>query len=275
MKILLNKFTIVLILFFVAHMTNYSQQAKLSALSIRQSNIIEELKAVKTANPGIAVEELVKSANEILDKQGFNYAFALDENSCRQIAEVRKKQTDPNAPLNLKAQLSSVAGEKVSLILPPEKTDSSECGRCFIHLPVWEATNREFVTFIQNINVKLHLPGNFFLNEFALIDDKDLTTVIRRWKVPYRAAPLSVSDDGKILYLPLLEPELSDLALIVFDEGVIQFAARKDIDVDKKAKVLKEFPKDEQNPNLGFTTFENGELKQTIRYSTPCGASTP
>lgn len=248
----------------------FSQLAKINPLGVKQSNLIEDLKTAKAANPGISTEELVKTANALLDKQGFNYAFVLDENSCRQIEQTRKNQKDPSVPLNLSAKLSSVAGDKVNLVLPPERYEKAECGRCFIYLPVWEATERDFVTFIQNINVKLYLPGNFVLNEMALVDNKDLTTIIRRWKIPFRAAPLSLSDDGKILFLPLAESQLSDLAIMIFEEGVIQFYPKKDIDADKKGKSLKEFPKDAGNPNLSFVSFESGETKQTVRFTAPC-----
>lgn len=246
------------------------QQVKLSALPVKQSNLINDLISFKNANPGASLDELIKTANDLIDKQGFNYAFVFDENTCQSIAAARKKQTDPSAPLNLNANLNSVAGERTSLVLPAEQYDKSECGRCFVYLPVWEAAGTNFVTFIRGISVKFYLPANFYLNEVALVDDSDLTKVVRRWKTPFRATPLSVSDDGKILYVGLPQKELSDLALMIFDEGVVQFYARKDVEPDKKGTLLKDVPKDTANPSLSFINFEKGEIKQTIRFSSPC-----
>jgi hypothetical protein len=258
-----------ILIFAFQQIPAYGQQATINPLTIKPSNLIEDLKALKASNPNISAEDFVKSANEMLDKQGFNYAFVFDEKVCQQVEEVRKKQKDPNAPINLRGKLNSVAGEPANLVFSEVKNEKNECS-CFVQIPVWEATERDFVTFIKNVNVKFLLPPNFLINEFALVDSKEPGAVIRRWKTPFRAVPLSISDDGKILFLPLPEKELSDLALIIFDEGVIQFYARKDIDKDKKGTTLKEFPKDAANPNLSYIQFEAGGIKQTVRFSAPC-----
>ena len=248
----------------------FSQQAKVNALQIQPSNLIEDLIRLKAENPKLNIEELVKTANAMLDKQGFNYAFSFSENTCRLIGEARKKQKDQTSPLNLTANLNSVGGDKTSILLPEEKYDKSECGRCFVYLPVWEATDKDFVTFIHGINVKFYLPADFQLNEVALVDNRDLTRVIRRWKLPFRAQPLSISDDGKILYLALPENQLNELALMIFDEGVVQFYARKAVEPNKKGKMLGDFPSDAANPNLSFISFEDGNIKQTVRFTAPC-----
>lgn len=268
MKNTLSKFFIIVCFNFIfASQPVFSQQAKINALRLQPSNLIEELVQYKTANPEISDEELAKAANSMLDKQGFNYAFTFDENTCRLINEARKKQKDPKGALNLTASLNSVGGDRTSLALPDEKY---ECGRCLVYLPVWEASEKDFVTFIRGINVKFHLPPNFFLNEIALVDSKDLTKVVRRWKIPFQAEPLSISEDGKILFLALPESRLSRLVLMVFEEGVIQFYARNNLESAVKGKLLTEAPKDAVS-NFSYMKFESGEINQTVRFTAPCG----
>ena len=269
MKNSLSKFFIIASFNFIfASQIVFSQQAKINALKLQPSNLIEELVQFKATNPGISEEDLVQTANSMLDKQGFNYAFAFDENTCRLIEEARKKQKDPKGALNLTASLNSVGGDRTSLVLPDE---IYECGRCVVYLPLWEANEKEFVTFIRGINVKFHLPPNFLLNEIALVDDKDLNRVIRRWKIPFQAEPLLISDDGKILFLPLPESRLSELVLMVFDEGVIQFYERKKLESAVKGKLLTEIPKDGAVSNFSYMKFETGEINQTVRFAMPCG----
>ena len=136
---MINSRYLVFILFIFIFISQFvfGQQASINALKVSQSKVIEELKSVKAGNPAISAEEFANTANSLLDKEGFNYAFIFDENTCRAIGEARKKQKDPDASLNLNAKLSSVAGDKTSLILPKEQYDASECGRCFVYLPVW------------------------------------------------------------------------------------------------------------------------------------------
>lgn len=271
MKNTLVKFLLFFTLIFIFESKIiYSQQVRMNSLAVSPSNIIEDLKKFKTDNPGASAEQLVNTANSLLDRQGFNYSFVFDENTCRAIAEARNKRKKSNEPLNLNAKLNSVAGEITSIVLPEERYEKSECGRCSVYLPVWEATEKDFVTFVQNINVKFYLPSNFTVNEIQLVSDKDLKTIVRRWKVPYRIAPLSITDDGKIIYLPLPDKELNDLVLMIYDEGVIQFEAKKEISSDKKGTILKNFPADAANPQASYISFGNSGIKQTLRYSAPC-----
>lgn len=273
MKNFFEKFLIALIVIFgIEQNLVFSQKATINPMSVKPSTLIEEIRNIKNSNPQISAEELAKSANLIFDKKGFNYAFAFRDDICQKIDQVRKTQKDPAAPLNIRAKLNSVAGDATVITLPEAKTDQNECRRCFVQLPVWEATEKDFVTFIQNINVKFYLPPDLALNEIALVDNANLNAVVRRWKVPYRAAPLSISDDGKILYLALPEADLSDLAIMIFDEGMLQFCSRKDVDAEKKGALLKDFPRDAANPNLAFMEFKSGETKQTIRFIQACGS---
>ena len=81
---------------------------------------------------------------------------------------------------------------------------------------------------------------------------------------------LSVSDDGNILYLGFSEPELNDLVLMAYGEGLFLICAKSDIDAEKKGVLLKDFPKDAGNPNLAFIKFTSGDLNQVLKFSTNC-----
>ncbi len=120
-------------------------------------------------------------------------------------------------------------------------------------------------------NIKFHLPVNFVVSEAVLVDEKDLGTIKKKWRIPFRSVPLGVSYDENVLYFGLFEPELKDISLAVFGEGVFQFATRDEAESNGKGTLLKEFPKDPANPNLAFLRFENRGLKQVVKYSNPCG----
>jgi len=261
-------------LFFVLvclSMTANAQQVTVKPFSVTQSNLIDDLKAAKTSNPKITAEEFAKTANSLLEKQGLNFVVAFDANTCQKISQAIAGLKDKTAPLNLRTALKSPIGENANLLLPEVSFSKNECVPCFVRLPILEATAQDFVTLVEGRNIKFFLPSNFILNEAFLVDGKDLTTVKTRWKIPFRTAPLSVSDSGNILYLGFPEPELSDLALMVYgNEGVYQFCAKSEIDADKKGVLLKDFPKNVNNPNLAFIKFTSGETNQIIKFSTAC-----
>jgi len=271
MKITTNFLFIVFSFVCFAPLAN-AQKAEIAPFSVVQSTLINDLKAAKTANPKIGTEEFVKTANSLLEKKGLNFIVAFDPDTCQRISQIIANQKDKTALPNLRAALKSPLGENANLRLPEVSFTKSECVPCFIRLPMLETTAKEFVTLVEGQNIKFFLPANFILNEAVMVDEKDLTTVKTRWKIPFRSTPLSVSDDGNILYLGFSEPELSDLTLMIFAaEGVFQFAPISDIDADKRGTLLKDFPKDATNPNLAFIKFTNGEKNQIIKFSTSCG----
>lgn len=269
MKIPLNFLFAALIFCGLAAATG-AQQLMVRPFAVNRSNLIGDLKALKTANPKIAAAEYVKAANALLEKQGLNFVVAFDAATCQQIGQAVANLKDKSTPLNLRTALKSPLGESANLILPEVSFSKAECVPCFVELPIFEATAKEFVTLVEGRNIKFYLPSNFILNEAALVDAKDLTIVKRRWKIPFRATPLAVSDDGGILYLGFPEPELSELALMAFSEGVYQFCAKSELDAAQKTTPLKEFPKDANNPNLAFMKFASGEKTQIVKFSSRC-----
>ena len=215
----------------------------------------------------MTVEELAEAANSLLQKKGFNYVFAFDAGICQKIEQVRKKQTNP---VTLNAKLKSFENEVTEVTLPEARFEISECGNCFVLMPVLEITGKDFVTIIQNRNIKFSTPPNFVVNEIVLVDNQTLTTKITNWKVPFRATPISISDDGKILFLDLPSDELKDLALIIYAEGTFQFYPKKDLDLTEKGVLLKDVSKDSANPNTSFISFGKDEKKRVLKFNNPC-----
>ena len=270
MRITTSFLFVVISLASLANAVN-AQRVEFKPFSVVQSNLLKDLRAVQIANPKIAPEEFVKTANSLLEKQGLNFVVAFDPATCLKISQEIAKLKDKTAPLNLRTALKSPIGENASLLLPEINFSKAECVPCFVHLPILETTGKEFVTIVNGQNIKFFLPSNFILNEAVLVDEKDLSTVKTRWKIPFRTTPLSVSDDGNILYLGFSEPELKDLVLMIYAaEGVYQFAAQSELDAAKKGTLLKDFPKDANNPNLAFIKFTSGETNQIVKFSTVC-----
>ena len=260
---------IVLFIIFSAQ-SFFAQQARLNPFQIKNSTLIEELISHKAANSNQSVEDFVKSANEMLQAKGINYVFGFDAATCQKIEQAKTAQKDKTAPLNLRVSLNSVEGDRTPLILPDAKFEKRECLPCYMELPVFEMTEKDFVTSLLGRNIKFFMPTNFVVQEMQLVEVKDLTTVKKRWKIPFRTTPLSISFDGNVVYLAFNEPELNDLALMIFSEGVTQICAKKDISKEIKTVPIKDFPADENNPNLAFINFSEGDSSQTIKFSKPC-----
>jgi hypothetical protein len=182
---------------------------------------------------------------------------------------LKKKQKTPTAPITLNAKLNSFEGEKANITLPPVRFGKA-VNTCFSLLPLLEVTQNDFVTFIENRTVKFYKPENFNFNEIVLVDNKTYKTNVRSWKVPFCARPLSVSEDGKMLYLNLPANELDELVLIAYDEGTIQFYAKKDIDLTEKGITLESLPKTLNLPNVSFISFGTGEKQRILKLSNSC-----
>lgn len=270
MKMTLGKLLLTFMLFVaVAQSTAFGQQVTIKPFKVNPSTLIEEIKTLKTSNPKISTEELVKSANALLQTKGLNYSFALDAAVCRQVTELQMKQKTANSPITLNAKLSSFEGEKANITLPPIRF-GKDVNQCFSSLPLLEVTENDFITFIENRTVKFNKPQNFNFNEVVLVDSKTLKTNVRSWKVPFCTTPLSVSEDGKRLYLNLPVEELGEIILIAYDEGTIQFYAKKDVDLDAKSIVPENLIKSLNLPNISFVGFGTGEKQRVLKFANTC-----
>lgn len=253
----------------ITQVSIFGQQVTIKPFAVRASTLLEDIKTLKSSNPKQSTEELVKSSNALLQKQGINYSFAFDAGVCQKIDELKKKQKTPNEPITLNAKLSSFEGEKANITLPPVRF-GKVVGTCFSLLPLLEITQNDFVTFIENRTVKFYRPENFNFNEVVLVDNKTFKTNVRSWKVPFCAAPLSVSEDGKMLFLNLPADELSEMVLIAYDEGTIQFYPKKDIDLTEKGIALDGISKTLNLPNNSFISFGTGEKQRVLKLSNTC-----
>jgi predicted sulfurtransferase len=84
-----------------------AQQVSVKPFSVTQSNLINDLKATKSSNPKLTTDELVKTGNLLLDKQGINFIVAFDANTCQKISQAIANLKDKTAPLNLRTALKS------------------------------------------------------------------------------------------------------------------------------------------------------------------------
>lgn len=243
---------------------------KMNAFQIRKSALIDQVKSLKAANPKMTTAEFAEAANALIDKNGLPFTFSFDAATCERLRKLKEQQKDPNAPLRLGATLKSVEAEGATLALPEPFFSPVECGDCYIELPVLQVTPRDFVTIISGRNIKFHLPGNFFTHEAALLDAKDQTTVKRKWKIPFRTTPIGVSYDENVLYLGFDEPELAELSLLVFGEGVFQIGTRTDAENGGKGKLV------EENGNTASTSlerkikFDRWGNSYLVRYKNTC-----
>ncbi len=268
--------TIARLLFTFAFIALFStgtsgQMVSMNPFDIAPPTILGDIKALRMANPKMTSTEFVDAANKLLERQGIAFTFSFDEATCLAIDKSIKGMKNPPSKLNLRTKLKSVGAEPATLTLPPADFGNNECSKCSVTLPILELTDKEFVALMLGHNIKFHLPVNFIVSEAFLVDEKDVTTVKKKWRIPFRSVPLGVSYDENVLYLGLFEPELKEISLAVFGEGVFQFATREEAESNGKGTPVKEFTKDPANPNLAFMRFENRGLKQVVRYSNACG----
>lgn len=267
--ILFNLLLTAAIFTIAAQISVHGQKVTIKPFAVTSSTLLEDLRTLKASNPKLPTAEFVKNANALLQKRGLNFSFAFDVGVCQKIEELRKKQPTPNAPLTLNAKLNSFEGDATNITLPPVRF-GKDAGRCFSLLPLLEIAQNDFVTFIEDRTVKFYKPQNFTFNEVALIDNKTLKTTVRSWKVPFCTTPLSISEDGKMLYLNLPASELDDIILIAYDEGTFQFYPKKDIDLTEKTVPLGNLAKTLNLPNASFIGFGAGEKQRVLKFSTVC-----
>ena len=50
----------------------------------------------RSSNPKLSTNDLVKSANELLDKAGIGFAISLDAATCERLRVIKAAQKDPS-----------------------------------------------------------------------------------------------------------------------------------------------------------------------------------
>ncbi len=240
-----------------------AQQFSLDAFDVAPPTLVEELKAIKRTTPDIGAEAFAEKANVVLQSKGVPFSFIFDDAVCDSIKTAIAKLKDQKAPKNLRTKLSSVGGDPAELRVPPADFANSECAKCTLTLPIFEITDSDFISQLHGVNIKFERPPGLRFGETILIDEKDPSRVKVRWKIPFRGKPLGVSYDGGVLYMAFREPELQDLALLVFSEGVFQITTRADASSNGKAEEVKNAP-------AGTLLFKNRDIQQMLRYDEPC-----
>lgn len=244
------------------------QQVKMSALPVTRSEFVDKLKKLKAGNSKATPDELIAAANELVDKDGIPFAISFDAATCEKLRKAKEQLKDPNGPLTLGATLKSVDADGAALSLPEPKFAAKECGDCYVELPLLSVTDSDFITKVLGQNIRFHLPSNFFTNEVLLLSD-DGKTLKRRWRVPFSSTPIGVSYDENVIYLGFPEPELSDIAIAVFGEGVFQIAPRAEAEASGKPSPLSESVPAGQN-KLAVAKFQQWEKAFLIAYKPPC-----
>ncbi|CAN5227854.1 hypothetical protein BH20ACI1_BH20ACI1_19720 [soil metagenome] len=270
MKYFIYKTFLFVSLFFIFPLNPIFGQITINPFQVTPSTLFEDLLRFKSENPKISAEKLAEQANSLMQKKGLNFVFAFEQSVCQKITDAREKQKDKSQPVKLNAALKSVDAEAAKIVLPDVSFDKSECGRCFIQMPLFEFSGKDFVTSIEGRNIKFFTPSNFLFNEVVLVDGQNLSTIIRKWQVPFRTAPVSVSDDGKLLYLELPFSQLNELTLVVYDGGGFQFYAKNELDLTAKSSELKDISKESISPNTAFIKLTKGEKTQILKYNTVC-----
>ena len=248
-----------------------SQQARVNAFSIERSDLIEKLKQKKTENPKITATELVDYGNDLLFKSGFNYEFGLAPKICKIIADKKAKaKPEQGNAVGITAKFNQEQGEPVAVKFSDVVTEIDGCGACALEVPLVAVTSKDFVTIVLGRNIKFQLSPDIILERVELVDNQNLKAVIRSWQIPFQAVPIGISKDGTSLILDLPTGEVNELALQIFDNGVLQLAAKKDLNLSEKPNSLKDFPKDPNNAYLSYITFGTGATKKTLKFSAPC-----
>jgi hypothetical protein len=258
-------------LFLALSVPVFSQMVSMSPFDIAPPTLLADVKALRAANPKMTAAEFVEAANVLLAKQGFPFTFIFDDATCDAIDKSIKSLKNAPPRVNLKTKLKSVGGEPANLTLPPADFANNECGKCSVTLPVLEITDKEFVALMLGQNIKFHLPANFTVAEAVLFDEKDPTAIKTKWRMPFRTKPLGVSYYGNVVYLGLPDPELKDLSLGVFAEGVFQFTTREEAESNGKGIIPGlNTPVNPRDPRSRYIIFDNRGIMQTVRFTDAC-----
>lgn len=240
----------------------FGQQVTMDALRVNTSDLIPELVRLKKEEPDLKPDAFAKRANKLMQVSGFPFTFSFSDTTCDAIARSLKNSKLPVDEQTLKIKLQPLSGPVTSLEIPPADFDSGECSKCSVTLPVLEATDTTFITIVMDQHIGFQRPGGFELSKIALVSGQERQRIEREWRVPFRTKPVGLSFDGRIIYLPFTEPELSDLALAVFSEGVFEIVQRSEAGAAGKSGG--------GSAGFGYIEFDGQDKKFVIRYTSDC-----
>lgn len=242
-----------------------AQQFRAEPITVESSQFIAKLKELLAKERNSP--DLVQKANALLDANGIGFRISFDAATCQKIREAKAKLKDQSTPLKLGASLQSVDADGAQLALPSPDVASDECGGCSVELPLLQITSKDFIAIVKGRNIKFHLPSNFAAEQVLLFDGKDRAAISRSWSVPFRSKPVGVSYDSNVVYLAFPDPELSDLTLAVFAEGVFQVATLKEAEEGGKGRIVSNAAKTVGEQKISFERWGNTYL---LGYREPC-----
>lgn len=248
----------------------FGQQVRLNPFSVTSSDILEEMKKVKISNSKISPEELSKLGDELISAKGLNFTFHFNSELCQKMTETIQKQKDKSKTVRFNAQINSVEGDIANITLPEIQFPTGKCGSCFARMPLSEFGDKEFVSFIQDRIVRFYTPKNLIYEEVNLVSNQNPATVLRTWKVPFHSVPIGISDDGLMIVLQLPSNELSEIALLLYDNGTFRFYPKKDLDLTATSEILKKTPEQINLGNSHLISFTKEKLQYTLKYNTEC-----
>jgi hypothetical protein len=143
--------------------------------------------------------------------------------------------------------------------------DLDKCSGCYVRFALLEISDNYFVTKVMGANIKFDLPPNLTSTEAWLVGGADAVKPVKRWRIPSRLVPISLSHDDNVLYLDVNIPELKDLSLAALSEGVFEFATRSEAETGTKA-----VPSSDPNGSRKRIAFSRYGKSSTVSYEQPC-----
>jgi len=228
-----------------------------------------ELIAKRIAQPGVAAEEAADYANTLMARNGFDYDFE----ACP-IVKANKRPGPVNSDGRNKIYnytLTELSGSKLGMQLTADPTEAL-CGECAFTIPLLRVTKRELLLVSEGRQYLLKRPSGFLLKKVSLVN-RSLRRLLYTWEVPLDTEPVGVSEDGKRIYLELLnhyEPEdlVKKVVLEVSQSGV-RFVARDKIPA-QTGQLMPSHPTDPHDAYLTFKRFRVRDKSYIIRYDAPC-----
>lgn len=258
--------TELLLLIFITFPVFIQAQFASSAFNIESPILFDELRSAKISDPQMTPEIFSKKANVLLNKVGLPFTFIFNDEFCDSISRSTSDVKGNNSSKNLQLRLATVGGEPAQLILPPADFSNNQCSKCALTLPVFEVTDKHFISLLSGVKIKFERPVAFGYNESLLVNDKNYEEIKIKWKLPFNYKPIGVSYDGSILYMELNDPLFKDLAIMIFSEGVYQFTTRKEAEKLVTSQIMK-MP---QDPSATINKFKINDRSHIVRFNEKC-----
>jgi hypothetical protein len=247
----------------LAAATSYSQFT-VSPFEAKRSELVSQIKALKVTEPGIKPDDLARRSNELLTKTGLGFTINVEPQACAQIKTLMDAQRAAKKTGHLVLKLPSIGGDAAPIVLPDPQFPSSSCKTCSIELPLLELTESNFVMLLMGQNIKFAKPAWMIPASVELEQNVSAATPLR-WNVPLAGEPIGITEDETVIYLALPDPDLMDLAVAVFREGVFEITTREEATGKSKRIELPPLPDGRMRAE-----FDRGKQRSVVIYRQPC-----